>query len=120
MYEYNAVVTKVHDGDTITVDIDLGFHVWTKSVTLRLMGINAPELATPEGKQSQAWLAAQLPLGTALTVQTYKDATEKYGRYLATLWLIQGDVHRNLNSELVSNGYAVPYSGGQRNVAVNP
>ncbi|MEM9214065.1 MAG: hypothetical protein AAGD25_06925 [Cyanobacteria bacterium P01_F01_bin.150] len=47
-YRYRAIATKIYDGDTITVDVDLGFHTWQKSIKLRLIGINTPELRGPE------------------------------------------------------------------------
>ena len=52
LYTYRAKITKVHDGDTLTVDIDLGFGVMLTSQQVRLKGINAPELVTPAGKDS--------------------------------------------------------------------
>ncbi len=117
MYEYPAIVRKVHDGDTIRADIDLGFSTWIHWESLRLFGINAPELGTPEGNVSQAWLATLLPLGTNITVRTEQDRQEKYGRYLATLLLIQPDgTLLDVNAESVRLGHAVPYSGGPRTI----
>ena len=83
-YEYNAIVTKVYDGDTITVDIDLGLGVWLKKQTIRLYGINTPELRgdeREEGLESRAELIELLqfkggPLTTKpchVTIKTYKD-----------------------------------------------
>ena len=109
MYEYMGNVVSVHDADTITVDVDLGFDVHF-TIPLRLYGINAPELSTEEGKAARDWMQAQLPTGYPVKIQTYKDRKEKYGRYLATVW----DGLRNLNEELVANNMAVPYYGGAR------
>lgn len=107
MYEYSAIVTKEHDGDTIKVDVDLGFGVWWKDVDLRLMGLNAPELDTVAGKIAQTALATHLPLGTSVVIRTEKDKQEKYGRYLATI--IVGDL--NINQWLLDNGYAKAWDG---------
>lgn len=107
MYEYNARVVDVHDGDTLRADIDCGFGVWLSNQPLRLDGLNAPELNTPAGKASQVWLAGQLPVGTQIVITTVKDAKEKYGRYLATIFL----AGVNLNDELIATGHALPWNG---------
>ena len=77
--------------------------------TLRFYGLNAPEISTPEGKVSAAWVVqwfqTHCPDGK-FTLQTVKDKREKYGRYLAVL--ISPDGH-NINDEIVAAGMAVPY-----------
>ena len=104
-YTYEATLTSIHDADTVTVTVDLGFDVTVK-VTLRLLGLNAPELATPEGKTARDALTALLPTGVrALRVVTVKR--EKYGRMLATIYIADQDV----NAWLIAQGYAVPYFG---------
>ncbi len=110
MYEYQATILSHHDGDTSRAEISLGLDV-TVRVTLRWLGINAPELATPEGKAALVALTAKLPVGTVCTITTIKDHQEKYGRYLATFTLADGT---NVNDWLVKSGYAVPYDGGRR------
>jgi micrococcal nuclease len=110
LYHYRAVVIDVHDGDTITVDLDLGFHVWVRGERIRLAHINAPELhgdAAAEGKAAGNFLR-NLVLNKSVIIQTIKspsgnDKQEKFGRYLGVIWL--DDV--NVNDLLVSNGYAV-------------
>lgn len=99
------------DGDTVEAEIDLGFHV-SFTVTLRLVGINAPETKGAERSRGLAAtrsldsLIADLTGGTReLTVRTQKDVTEKYGRYLAVL--LAGDV--NLNDRMLADGHAVPF-----------
>lgn len=108
MYEYNAVVRSVFDGDTIRADVDCGFGIWSMNEPLRLYGINAPELrgeTLEEARISRNWLLAQIPIGSRIVIKTYKDRKEKYGRYLATIYVND----RNINEELVVNGLAVPY-----------
>ena len=102
MYEYLAEVVDVHDGDTITVDIDLGFGVWARKQKIRLMGLNAPELATPDGALSRDFLN-ELVMGRTVIVQTKKDRKEKYGRWLGTIWA--GKV--NVNELLLAKNLAV-------------
>ncbi len=99
---YEGIVTKVYDADTITVDLDMGMRVWQKGVKVRLFGVNAPELTTPEGKVARDAVRELVPLGTRVGIMSH--AFEKYGRLLGTLTL--ADI--NLNLWLVENGYAVP------------
>lgn len=109
MYEYSASVVKVVDGDTIWLDIDLGFEVRQRH-SVRLADINAPEHGTPEGDAATAWLIARLTNINKVLITTIKDRREKYGRYLVVLWI--GTT--NVNEEMVAAGHAVHYSGGKR------
>lgn len=109
LYHYKAVLDRVVDADTIDVVIKLGFEIDYKT-RLRLNGINAPEVSTPEGKLAKSWLTAQLPVGTELEIKTYKDKGDKFGRFLADV-LVLGT---NMNEELVKQGHAVLYDGGKR------
>jgi micrococcal nuclease len=108
MYEYTAETVRVVDGDTLDVRLDLGLDVRI-DVTLRLVGLNAPEMRTPEGKACKAWVEHWITIRQSLApviVCTVKDHTEKYGRYLAEV--LCGGV--SLNEELLTNGLAVPYN----------
>ncbi len=107
-YIYKAVVRSVYDADTIRVDIDKGFNSWIHNETIRFMGIDAPEIRgeeRPEGLKSKAWLLERIPPGTEVVLQTHKDRTGKYGRYLAWVW------HEgvNLNEQMIIEGFAEPY-----------
>lgn len=106
MYEYRATVISVTDGDTVRLDIDLGFSVILNNTPIRLIGIDAPEIRTLAGRGARTYLRSLLPKGTVITLQTYKDKTEKYGRILGTLVTENGV---NLNLEMVNSGHAVPY-----------
>ena len=110
LYHYKAFVTQVYDGDTVTVDIDLGLHTWMKGEKLRLYRINAPELRGEEkeaGKISRDYLK-KLVWKKELVIETIKDKREKYGRYLAEIWLpLDNCRYMNVNDELVKKGYAV-------------
>jgi micrococcal nuclease len=101
-YKYRAEVVRVVDGDTVDAEVDLGFDV-KLSARFRLIGINAPEKNTKEGKDSLARLAVLLPVGSQVVVQTTKDKKEKYGRYLGT-FLVGG---KSINQQLVDEGFAV-------------
>ena len=103
-YLYDATVTDVYDGDTLTVDIDLGLHVWIRGEKLRLHRVNAPELRgeeRPRGLVSRDWLRERV-LDKSVVIETIRDKKGKYGRYLAEIWL--GD--ENINDVLVNEGMA--------------
>jgi micrococcal nuclease len=118
MYEYKAKVLKVVDGDTLDVEIDLGFHVYHE-LRLRLNHVDAPEMSTAAGKAAKAYVVSWMttcPNGTDVIVKTDRDKTEKYGRYLGVV-LAAGDFAvglPSLNDALLASGNARPYSGGAR------
>ena len=89
MYEYRAFVRKVYDGDTVTVDIDLGFDVVLKGQKIRLLKINAPEVRgkeRPEGLKSRDALRKKIG-NKWIKIKTQKDKKGKYGRWLGELCL---------------------------------
>ena len=103
-FTYKAIIRSVYDGDTVTADIDLGFHTWIHGEKLRLARINAPEVRgdeRPAGILARDWLRKQI-LGKTVIIRTIKDKKGKYGRYIAEI-LLDGI---NINDALVSNGYA--------------
>ena len=105
-YKYEAIVLDVYDGDSIKVQIDLGFKIFINR-RLRLLGLDAPELRGEErqdGLASRDWLRKQI-LGKKITVHTIKDKRGKYGRYLAKLY-IDGE-QSSLNDLLIKNGLAI-------------
>ena len=107
MYEYKATVTKVYDGDTITVDINLGFGILLKKQKIRLLGINTPEVRgknRPEGIISRDALRARI-LGKIVTIKTHKDKKGKYGRWLGEVFMEE----ENINQWLLKEGYARTY-----------
>ncbi|GAB4442186.1 MAG: hypothetical protein Kow0031_24200 [Anaerolineae bacterium] len=103
------MVTYVYDGDTCTVDIDLGLNTWIRGEKLRLHRINAPELRGPEreqGLKSRDFLREQID-GKEVFVQTIKDKRGKYGRYIAEIWLPgEGDTWVNVNDLMVEKHQA--------------
>ena len=111
MYTYCAKVVRVIDGDTVVVDIDLGFDVWVRNVTLRLDRIDAYETrltkgTTPEMKEkgllAKSWLQSYVDVHSNEITVTTTDRG-KYGRWIAEL--IIGT--KCISDELVSLGYAV-------------
>lgn len=110
LYHYRAVVRSVYDGDTLTVDIDLGLKVWLKGQTLRLYGIDTPEIRgeeRPRGVQVRDFVRHYLPEGTAVIVRTHKDRTGKFGRWLAEVW--PDGWEESVNDRLLRLGFAKEY-----------
>lgn len=116
-YEYRAEIVAVHDGDTITARVDFGGGLDPK-ITMRLLGINAPELKTGlPGKDATNHLKGLLSRyrlsGTddspVVMIRTVKDRTEKYGRLLADVFGADGDELLSINQRMVTDGFAVQY-----------
>ena len=116
MYTYR--VRKVHrvvDGDTIDVDIDLGFNV-SFYQRVRLAGIDTPESRTKDKYEKELGLEVKKKLGEYLAnandivIRTEKpDSTEKYGRILG--WLYIDGAEKSVNEALIAGGYAWEYMG---------
>jgi micrococcal nuclease len=116
MYEYHVKkVLAVIDGDTIDVDIDLGFDI---SITkrVRLAGIDTPESRTSDkyekslGLESKALLKQRLSAAQTIVIRTEKpDSSEKYGRVLG--WLYLDDDKTSFNETMIATGYAWSYLG---------
>lgn len=95
MYQYNAIVRKVVDGDTIEVDIDLGLSTWVHSEKIRLYGIDTPEVfgvkkgseEWEKGNLSSEFVKENVKENDPVIIETFKDKREKYGRYLALVYL---------------------------------
>ena len=126
MYEYNALVDRVVDGDTIDVTIDLGFKVW-KKMRVRMEGINTPESRTRDLKEKKRGLAAKDRLIEILKFNDNKcilkvSGVGKYGRALATVLVESlsplngedGVTLIDVNKQLIEEGHAVEYWGGKR------
>lgn len=107
MWEYRAFVRKVYDGDTITVDFDLGFDILLKNQKIRLAGINTPEV---RGEQRAEGLISRDALRSRIAnkwiiIKTEKDKKGKYGRWIGTVILDD----ENINEWLINEGYAKVY-----------
>ena len=112
MYEYSCKIIRVVDGDTVDVDIDLGFNHWIHGERIRLFGVDCPECRSRNKEEKAAGLAAKnfvkglLHDGGTYTLTTREKG--KFGRYLGVIML---NDNTSVNAALVSEHLAVPYSG---------
>ena len=119
MFEYNCTIVRVIDGDTVDVDIDLGFGMWMKKQRIRLYGIDTPESRTRDleekkyGLAAKAFVEAHLPVGSIRTLTTVKDKVGKYGRILGKFKAYDSytDAWVNFNQLLIIKHHAVEYQG---------
>jgi len=116
MFEYKVYIQRVVDGDTVDVDIDLGFGVILKKERVRIMGIDTPESRTRDkvekkfGLASKARLKEILGKEAVLVCKEY-DAKGKFGRVLGDFTTKDG---RMVTDVLVEEGHAVAYFGGSK------
>jgi len=119
MYEYKVNILRVVDGDTVDVDIDLGFGVWLRGERVRIMGIDTPESRTSDKVEKVFGLAAKAKLkqllGKTAILQTQisKDGTDakgKFGRILGDF--VVGD--STVTKIMIDEGHCVPYFGGSK------
>lgn len=86
LYFYSGTITRVLDGDTFDMSIDIGFNINTKD-RIRLFGVNAPELKTPEGIKAKQFLEELIAQkGPEIVFYSIKDKRETFGRYLALVY----------------------------------
>lgn len=130
MYQYQAVIRKVIDGDTFEIDIDLGLSIWVHGEHVRLFGIDTPEVfgvkaGSPEwvaGNKASEFVKSVLHGGDNIIVETIKDQKGKYGRYLVVVYAkidqasIAGLTNLRaigeyvcINDVLIATGLARPY-----------
>lgn len=114
LFIYNCTIRRVVDGDTVDVDIDLGFGVWLQNQRIRLYGIDTPECRTRDPEEKKHGLLAKAEVEKLLVVgETYKLQSHevgKYGRILGTIWYSE-KTKQSINGYLVSNYLAVKYYG---------
>lgn len=127
MYEYRCQILKVVDGDTVDVDIDLGFGVWLRNERVRMIGIDTPESRTSDkvekvfGTASKNRLKSMLRAGTIQVLKTQVDkdggdAKGKFGRILGDFVVFYQEEDREVTATyiLIKEGHAVPYFGGSK------
>lgn len=114
MYQYRAKVNRIIDGDSVILDIDLGFDVWMNNQSIRIYGIDTPESRTKDLDEKKRGLMAKkyvedlLPVGDVVTINTYKDQGGKFGRILAKITNVDGI---DIGESLIDEHLAVPYYG---------
>ena len=118
MYEYRAKLTNVVDGDTVDVDIDLGFGIWMRDERVRIMGIDTPESRTSDKVEKVFGLASKhrvkelLEKDMVLKTFAAKDGEDmkgKFGRILGDFFVeSEGKL---LTEILIEEGHAVAYHG---------
>jgi micrococcal nuclease len=120
MYEYRAKVNRVVDGDTVDIDIELGFDIVLTGQRVRIMGIDTPESRTSDKVEKKFGLAAKnrlkelLGKTAILKTQIEKDGDDakgKFGRILADFVAPDG---RMVTEIMIEEGHAVPYFGGSK------
>ena len=121
MYEYKCKILRVVDGDTVDVDIDLGFGVWMHKERGRMMGIDTPESRTRDKVEKAFGLASKdrlkelLPIGSIGVLKTEidrsgEDKKGKFGRILGD-FIIED---KRATDILIEEGHAVAYFGGSK------
>lgn len=112
MYEYKAIVKRIIDGDSLILDIDLGFYMFMNETKIRLYGLDTPEMTSEDpllrlqAIMATRYLFDNLKVGDKVTIKTVLDKREKYGRLLATVFTNDG---LNINEGLIQNKLAVSY-----------
>ena len=115
MYEYKVTNIRVVDGDTVDVDIDLGFGVWMKKQRIRLYGIDTPESRTKDKVEKVFGLAAKkrleeiLSMSDDIVLRSIKDIRGKFGRILGDFVIY--DLAGTSGDLLCAEGHAVRYLG---------
>ena len=124
MHEYKVKILKVVDGDTVDVDIDLGFGVWLRDERVRVMGIDTPESRTSDkvekvfGLAAKARLISLLGVDAILETQVHKgeNMKGKFGRILGNFTTMNGE---HCADVLLREGHAVAYSGGNKDALIH-
>ena len=126
MHEYNCTIRRVVDGDTVDVDIDLGFDMWIHNERVRLFGIDTPESRTRDLEEKKAGLFAKkvvlhyLPEGSKQVLRTHKDKVGKYGRVLGEFVIYDSlaDRQTTINQFMIDHKIGVEYGGKSKDEIV--
>lgn len=114
MYQYKARVNRIVDGDSVVLDIDLGFDICMNTQHVRIYGIDTPESRTRDldekarGLMATKHVSMLLGIGDVVTINTYMDTAGKFGRILGKITNIDGV---DVAESLLENNLAVPYYG---------
>lgn len=120
MFTYRCRLVRVVDGDTVDIDIDLGFNHWLMNQRIRLYGVNTPETRTRDLDEKARGLAAKAFVEDflddeklILTCREYNE-TGKFGRILGSLYRTTNHNELSVNEVLIEKGHGVAYFGGKR------
>jgi micrococcal nuclease len=123
VYKYAAIYVSTVDGDTVTLNVSLGFKVWFNKQKIRLARLNAPESKGPDAAkaaEAKKFLESRLSTAKAIVIETCKSEEDKYGRILAEIFyapagtkeLIEKEGEwKNINDELIAAGLAKSWDG---------
>jgi len=126
LYTYRANLAGNYDGDSVTLDVDLGLKIWKLGEKARLAGVDTPELKGPNKKfgelvrdELEKLITERTADGWQLFAETELDRGGKYGRLLVTLHLVKDRSLRimqamNVNEWLVDQKFAIAYDGGSK------
>jgi len=121
MFEYNFKLVKVVDGDTVDIDIDLGFGIWIRNERIRMMGIDTPESRTRDKEEKKFGLAAKERITQLLAnskcLITFKDKSGKFGRVLGDFRCYdrEFDKESTITEIMIREGQGVKYHGQSKN-----
>ena len=116
---YKCVIQRIVDGDTIDVNIDLGFGIWLYKERIRIAGIDTPEKRTRDKVEKVFGLAATakahelVPEGSHCIIRTRRDKAGKYGRTMGDFVLEDGRLYTNI---MIESHHAVPYEGQSKDL----
>tara|TARA_Y100000389_G_scaffold202909_1_gene249705 strand:- start:521 stop:967 length:447 start_codon:yes stop_codon:yes gene_type:complete len=111
---YKCVIQRIVDGDTVDIDIDLGFGIWLRKERVRVAGIDTPEKRTRDKIEKMFGLAATakahklIPEGSECIVRTRRDKAGKYGRTMGDFVMTDGRLYTEV---MIETHHAVPYEG---------
>jgi micrococcal nuclease len=117
MYEYNFELVKVVDGDTVDIDIDLGFGIWMRNERIRIMGIDTPESRTSDKEEKKFGLLAKQQvityMATAAQFISHKDEKGKYGRKLGDFQIYHttSGAWMSMAAAMIRDNHGVKYHG---------
>jgi len=115
MYEYKITLDRVIDGDTVDVDIHLGFNVVLSKQRVRLHGIDTPESRTRNKEEKVRGLISKEYLKNiceSSSIRLHSKDRGKFGRILGVLY--KDDETISINQKMCEEGFAVPYFGGSK------
>ena len=125
MFEYNFKLVKVVDGDTVDIDIDLGFGVWLRNQRIRIMGIDTPESRTSDPVEKKYGMLAKDQvvryLANSIEFRSFKDEKGKFGRILGDFEVFHPTSNKwmMMAEAMIMENYGVKYHGQSKDMIVS-